>query len=184
MSGTAGQLIGGAIGFGLSFLIPGIGPIVGFTIGLGIGTLIDPPRIEEPEASPFAHQDLQFNTFAKNLPVPIIYGVNRIGGNIIWIGNTRTIIIEHPVEGGGGITTGEDPPPQQEIRFGADFACAIGEGPIAGVAQVWIDDEDITDKEGLNFTTFLGSDQQVPPSQMITTLGSVPGTTCRALHLR
>jgi len=168
---TPGQLIGAAIGVGLSFLIPGIGIVVGFTIGLGIGTFIDPPSIEQPDPSPFAQQDLQFNTFAKNLPVPIVYGVNRIGGNIIWIGNTRSTIIEHPVEGGGKGGP-PDPPPTQEIRFGADFAAAIGEGSIAGVAQVWVDDDDISDKEGLNFTVFPGSNTQVPPSQMITALGS------------
>jgi len=168
---TLGQGIGGAVGLGLSFLIPGVGPIIGFTIGLGIGTLIDPPKIEEPEASPFALQDLQFNSFAKNFPVPIIYGINRVGGNVVFIGNTRTTIIEHPVEGpskGGP----PDPPPIQETRFGADFAVALSEGPIQGVAQTWVDDDDISAREGLNFTVFVGSNTQVPPSEMITALGS------------
>ena len=171
---SIGQLIGGIGGAILGSIIPGVGTIVGFTVGLGIGTFIDPPRIEEPEASPFAFQDIQFNTFARNLPVPIIYGVNRVGGNVIWIGNTRTEIREHEPEGGGGkgLPSVPDPPTIQETIYHADFILGLSEGEIEGVSKTWIDDDDISDREGLNFTVFKGTSSQATQAEMITALGS------------
>ena len=93
---TIGQAVGGAVGAVGGFFLGN--PLLGFQIGMGIGSFIDPPSAEEANFS-LQTQDLQFNVFTRNLPVPIVYGTCRVAGNILWIGNTFTEIVEREADG-------------------------------------------------------------------------------------
>jgi hypothetical protein len=164
---TIGQAVGGAVGAVGGFFLGN--PLIGFQIGMGIGSFIDPPSAEEPNQS-LQTQDLQFNVFTRNLPVPIVYGTCRVAGNILWIGNTFTEIVEREAtEGGKGAP---DPPKTREVWYHADFAMALSEGEIAGVTQVKVDDEDFTDTEGLNYTVYDGDAAQGPDSLVVGALGA------------
>ena len=169
---TLGQAIGGTVGAVGGFVLGGFTPagaIVGFQIGLAVGGMIDPPKSDEA-AQGFQSQDLQFNTFSRNLPVPVVYGSNRIAGNSLWIGNTYTEVVEREASGVG--KGAPDPPKTREVWYHADFAMALSEGKIVGPTKVSVDDEDVTDKEGLSFTTYVGDATQVANAKVVQALGA------------
>jgi Putative phage tail protein len=81
---------------------------------------------------------LQIQTSTSILPIPIVWGRNKIAPNLIWYANFRAV----PGGGGkgiggkGGLLGGGQPATYTYI---ADLIMALSEGPIAGVGLIWKD---------------------------------------------
>lgn len=107
---------------------------------------------------------VQVSTYGK--AVPIVYGLSRIAGNVIW----SRPIEEHVTTstqssgggkgGGGGVTT-----TTTTYSYTVSIAVAICEGPITEVVRVWADSKQLDLTQG-NYTLYLGDEDQLPDTFM------------------
>ncbi len=134
MASSLGGFAGMAIG---NSLLPGIGGVIGGMLGSMAGSMVDKmlfpaPPVEGPKLS-----DLSVTTSTLGLPIKILFGNNRVGGNIIWaptkgIEQKRTTSSVGGKLGIGGTT-------QNTYTYFLSCALALGEGPISGLGMVWMD---------------------------------------------
>lgn len=76
---------------------------------------------------------LQVQSSSLGLPIPIVWGTNKIAGNMIWYGDFAAIRHEQSQGGkggGGSVTT-------VNYTYSASFALALCEGQIGGIGRVW-----------------------------------------------
>lgn len=159
---SAGQGLGGVFGAIVGTIIaPGAGTFIGAGIGATLGGLIFPASAK-PKRAQFETQELQFNTFEHDLPVPILFGTQLWAPNVIFIGDTYNQV---EVVGSQAVASGKGEEEQEveALVYYADFALGLCEGPIRNVKRVFRELEDISGQEGEFFTVSLGeSDETVP----------------------
>ena len=73
--------------------------------------------------------DLQGSQYGP--PIPVVYGQNRVGGNVIWYGDFRSL--EHTQKVGKGFGGGTS----SSYTYSASYLNGLCEGPIVGIANVW-----------------------------------------------
>ena len=103
---------------------------------------------------------LELQTSVSILPVPIVWGRNKLAGNVIWYQNFQAHAGGAGAKGaggkggalggGGGVTS---------YTYTADIILALCEGPIGGIAIVW-KDQSITTYPFLGFTLYPGDTPQ------------------------
>ena len=81
---------------------------------------------------------LEIQTSASTMPIPIVYGRNKIAGNILWYANFQA------VAGGGGKGSGKGSLTgggggAQSYTYKADLIIGVCEGPISGFGIVYKD---------------------------------------------
>lgn len=117
--GIAGAALGG---------IPGIGftAWTGFQGGLAVGQLLfgGPSRGVASRL-----QDIRVTSSVEGSPLPIVYGRQRVGGNIVWASGLRVTSNRQGGKGGGGGSTTES--------AATDLAVAICEGPVVRIRRIW-----------------------------------------------
>ncbi len=106
--------------------------------------------------TPLAGLNIQSSAFGK--PVPLLFGRNRIAGNLLWYGDFAAI--PHTTsssssggKGGGGITT-----TNTTYTYQTSFALGLIEGVATSINAYWVDKEYHADANV--FTKFLGSYSQ------------------------
>lgn len=106
--------------------------------------------------TPLAGLNIQSSAFGK--PVPLLFGRNRIAGNLLWYGDFAAI--PHTTsssasggKGGGGITT-----TNTTYTYQTSFALGLIEGVATSINAYWLDKEYHADANV--FTKFLGSYSQ------------------------
>jgi len=106
--------------------------------------------------TPLAGFNIQSSVFGK--PVPLLFGRNRIAGNLIWYGDFAAI--PHTTssstsggKGGGGITTSNT-----TYTYQTSFLLGLAEGPVSAINNCWVDKEYHAGASA--FTKFLGSYSQ------------------------
>jgi hypothetical protein len=97
--------------------------------------------------------DLQ--TSALGVCIPLVWGRNRVGTNVIWLNGFRS----KPAGKGGGKGGNKS----GQYDYTTAMILALCEGPIIDVMQVWAD-QTITDVAALGFDLQLGGPDQVPPA--------------------
>src|SRR5688572_17629814 len=153
--GAAGSWVG-------SFFGP-LGSAIGWSIGSALGTLLDPPKTEGPKLT-----DLKLQTSQYGQPIPIVYGRVRVAGNVIW----TTDMHEHETT-----SSGKGGPVVVETTYTASFAVLICQGPIIAITRVWADGRLVQDNTTYDnqlsfiFTTYLGTEDQLPDPTMESFLG-------------
>ncbi len=117
ISGIVGGLIGGTIGFflgGPAGAAAGAlkGAMYGGTLGLIMGSILFPTTVDVPDAQRPTPSGICVTSSSYGLPIPVVFGTRKIGGNILYYGNFQTISHVHYQEspggkggGGGGSTT-------------------------------------------------------------------------------
>jgi len=95
----AGGVIGGIIGFVVSGYNP-MGAWVGFSIGMGLGSIIDPMTPDVP-APGDPMTDLEIMTNVEGIPIPEVLGTTKMTGNLLYYGNNYRVELTDEVEGGG-----------------------------------------------------------------------------------
>lgn len=161
---TAGQGIGSIFGAIIGTIIaPGAGTLIGAGIGGTAGGLVLPAQADQPKAQ-FETQEIQYNTFQHDLPVPVLFGTKKWAPNTIFIGDTfsRVEVVGTQTVAGTGLSAGDQQQNVEKLIYYADFAFGLGEGPFRGVSQVFREAEDISGQEGTFFKISLG-----PPGEAI-----------------
>lgn len=119
---SVGQAIGTVVGGVLGFIFGGP---AGALKGAALGYVLTAPRPEGPQSPTYGFSSMM-NTRSHEIPVPIVYGKNKVGGNVIF-----------------EEITGEN---NENIKL----QIAVGEGPIQSINNIKITkndgDIDIIDK--------------------------------------
>ncbi len=101
---------------------------------------------------------ITFQTSVYGLAIPIVYGVNKISGNIIWYGDfqaiANTTTQDSGGKGGGGTQTYNT-----TYTYKAAVMIGLCEGPITGFGNIWGTDE-TTNYVELGLTIFNGIHSQ------------------------
>lgn len=105
------------------------------------------------------YTSLNLQTSTAGVCIPILYGANRVTGNLIWYNNFRA----HPVKQGKGGKGGGGKGQQGSYTYSAAVILALAEGPISQIFLVW-KDQSTTTLPALNMTLFNGTDSQTPPA--------------------
>ncbi|HJS33216.1 MAG TPA: phage tail protein [Alphaproteobacteria bacterium] len=98
------------------------------------------------------------------LAIPIVYGQQRVGANLIWYGDFVATAHE---SGGGGKGGGGGGGEQTTHTYSAAVALALCEGPVGGIARVW-QDKSATTLGSLNLALFNGAPQQPAWGHLVT----------------
>jgi hypothetical protein len=155
--GAAGRLVVAGLGALLgNMLFPGKGGQIGFAIGSILGSLLFP---KARDYGPEKIANLQFQTTAKGTPLQVVYGRQRVAGNIIWYGNFRTIR-DSGGKGGKGGAGGKGG--SEDVRYTASFAVGISEGIIDHAHRIW-SNKTLVDlvRYGSQITIYKGNEVQV-----------------------
>lgn len=165
---AVGAVIGGVIGFyaggpsGAAY-----GAELGWTIGGVAGALLIHGKGPQPG-------DLRVQDSAYGRPIPILYGMYRAAGNVIWAGQ--------PINESSG---GKGSAPSQ-AKVSMSFAVGICAGPITGLRRIWANGKliyDVSDPSNFeaisgsaqmvsNFTLYYGDESQMPDPTMEAALGA------------
>ncbi|QXN72642.1 GTA TIM barrel-like domain protein [Rhodobacter phage RcZahn] len=175
--GVVGTAIGGAIGGTfLGMTAAALGGAIGATIGGVIdATIFAPSNDSTSWGEPL--RNAQIMESREGAPVPRIYGVNRVSGQVIWqtkfLETIKTTTTTTGGKGGGGKSTQV----QKEYLYSVSCAIAICEGPIHGIGRIWADGNLIDldrDAEGAPLTVYYyyGTESQSPNSHIQSKEGS------------
>lgn len=118
-------------------------PQLGYLLGSLAGQALFPTKL--PGAKGPRLNDLSVQSSAYGAPIPIIFGTQRVAGNVIWAADAE----EHAHTEGQGGKGG----PSQDLTtysYTRSFAVAICEGPIVGIRRIWSDSKLIYDKSPAN----------------------------------
>lgn len=142
---AAGAVVGGVAGS----MIPGVGTMLGAEIGWTIGGIAGALIFRQKGPNP---ADVRIQDSAYGKAIPLVYGMFRVSGNMIWVGQPY---VENPGKGAGG-----KGPQQQKVRM--SFALGLCAGPITGVRRIWANGKLIYDVSNpSNFQQISGSNQMV-----------------------
>lgn len=154
----AGALIGAIIGAGLSAAgsaVLGTTLLASAITGAALGSIFD--RKRTAPVSPTYEFGKLVNTHSQALPVPIIYGRVKVGGNIIY----------HKIS---------------DDKKTVTMAVGIGEGEIDEIEQIYVDDVPIEEVKDAKWEVFKGTPAQKPglayalvTDQGITVTAKAPG---------
>jgi hypothetical protein len=102
---------------------------------------------------------IKLQTSCYGVAIPIVYGTNRISGNLMWYGNFQAIPHTATTSSGGkgGAVTSES----TTYTYTAAVMMGLAEGPIAGIGAIW-KGKDKTDAATLGLTLFTGLQGQSP----------------------
>ena len=172
--GNNAAAIGGITGglVGAYFGAPGLG----FIVGSLIGGLIDPvegQKLQGPQIGDSQNQQSLYGT-----TIPILYGQNRMAGNVIWGMDVEEFAKTESSGGKGG-------QPKQETETFQYFwsgAIALSQSEIVGIRKIWINDQLYTDLTApkasapLNIRVYTGTQTQRPEPFMEARdgVGNVP----------
>jgi hypothetical protein len=102
---------------------------------------------------------LQIQTSTSTLPIPIVWGRNKIAPNLIWYANFKAVPggSGKGIGGKGGVFGGGGG--AQTYTYTADLIMALCEGPIFGVGLIWKDQSIYVPLE-LGLAIYIGSTPQ------------------------
>ncbi len=109
---------------------------------------------------------VQSSTYGK--AIPIVYGNNRIAGNVIWsraIQEHVTTTTQSSGGGKGGGGGGSVETTTTSYTYTVSMAVSICEGPITEVVRVWADSKQLDLTQG-SYTLYLGDEAQLPDTFM------------------
>lgn len=110
--------------------------------------------------SPTPASGLQLQSSSQGYPIPIVYGANKIAGNMVWYGNFQAIKTDQEVGKGGGTTI-------SSYTYTVGAAFGIGEGAIVASGQAWTVQGKTTIGD-LGLTHFDGGASQTPWPWLLT----------------
>lgn len=117
-------------------------------------------------------QELEYNNYTRNAPVPLVYGTDKYSGTILFIGNTW--VDTENSEGGKGFfmnmfssSGGESGTEGTAIpKYFAEFGMGLGEGEFNYLINIFINNDTIIDEylSALSYIFYKGTiDQTIDP---------------------
>jgi Putative phage tail protein len=121
------QLIVGAVGAGIGFLIGGpTGAQVGWAIGSTVGGMLAAPDQQGPRLS---ERTVQLSSYGA--AVPELWGGYRLAGNVIWSTDL--------IEASNTESAGKGGPDVTTYSYSVSCAVAICDGTIGSIRRIWAD---------------------------------------------
>lgn len=167
--GAAGAVVG-------SFFGGPLGASIGWSLGAALGGALFQKGQQGPRLT-----DLKLQNSSYGSMIPVLYGMDRFAGQVIW----QTDLHEHEHKSGG-----KGGPEITEYTYTASFAILLTEcsrGPIGGVLRIWADsrlvwDRDVSTAEDFPFTLYLGTATQLPDPtiESFDGVGNVPAYRYRS----
>lgn len=133
------EIVAGAAGAALGAGIPGVGASLGFSIGVTLYSMFNPPKLPDQDRGRI--NDLRVQGASHGAMIPFGYGRFRVPGNIVWTGGLEEVVAESRVGGGpsgGGATV-------KDYSYEVNVDVMICEGPLEAVLRIWADTELIYD---------------------------------------
>jgi len=112
---------------------------------------------------------LRIQTSLDGQPIAIVYGRQRIAGNLVWYDGFKSSGGGGKGGGKGGIAGGGKG--QSRTKYSADVIIGLCEGPVGGIGTIW-SGQSLETAAKLGITFFAGATSQAPWSFMTT---SFPG---------
>jgi Putative phage tail protein len=112
--------------------------------------------------SPTPYGSLRIQTSTQGVVIPVIFGTQRIAGNLIWAGDFQATAVQ---SGGGGKGGGKGS--VSSYDYSSSYMMALCEGPIASIGQVW-NGKAVLDEPSSDMTIGLGLYPQMPWSYLLT----------------
>ena len=136
---SSGGLIGGVVGAAIGFVVSGgnpMGAVYGWFIGSTAGSILFPEQMQGPRLEDLRAQDSSYGW-----PIPIVFGVNRQSGNVIWQPPLIEVATEQDAKGGPEVTS---------FTYFAHAAVLVCVGEIAGIRRIWGNNRLIYDVRSTN----------------------------------
>jgi Putative phage tail protein len=115
------------------------------------------------------YTQVQIQTSSEGLCLPVVYGVNRVAPNLIWMDNFRKVSGSGGKKGGG---KGGGSKGNQNLTYTAGVALAVCEGPIVDIGAIYVNNY-ITNATLLGLGLATGTTTQTP-FDAIASPGYVP----------
>ncbi len=158
---AAGSAVGGVTG--LPF-----GARIGSLVGRIAGGIIDSNLRKGGKLSPIHGSrlaDLAVQSSAYGKMIPIVYGMARIGGNIIWSQPIKETITTTTSSAGGGGKGGGGKISQtsSSYSYSVTIAIAVCEGEVSDIVRIWADAKQL-DTSQYTLRIYKGDETQLPDS--------------------
>lgn len=138
-------------------------------MGFLLGGAPNKPNADQPPQ----YAGLQLQTSAMGVPVPILWGTQRVSGNLIWYSNFQAIPhVTTSDAGGGGGKGGDGSTATSSTSYTYQVAAALGltEGPITASSNTAWSGKNVTTLSALGFTLKNGEyDGTQTPWSFLTT---------------
>ena len=126
-----------------------------------------------------AYTGLQLNTAVGTLPIPLLWGRQKMTGNLIWYNGFTAYQKDASGGKGGGKSHLLGGGGQKETDYRADIILALCEGPVSGIGFTW-KDQGLYAYQYLMFNLFGGDQNQQPwiwtelwyPAQVVSYSGT------------
>lgn len=168
-----------------------VGGLPGYVFGTIIGGLLFPP---ESKKRPTNIADIKLSGPARGAPLPILFGMGKLRGNLIWAG---PVTVHDPgaggKKGGGGkgLQAGKGGAEGQTVTYSRSVAYALCESDDAGflaLRKIWagddllydVDDPAVQQASGIDFTFYKGTQTVADPRLAAFQAGGT-GTTKRTI---
>lgn len=102
-------------------------------------------------------QALRIQTSTNGMAIPVVFGTNRITGNLMWVDEWWYTTTQNQQGGKGGGGGGGS---YTTIDYKLSFIMALCEGQIAGIGQCWADKSIYTSPAAMGLTEYDGADAQ------------------------
>jgi len=155
-----GSILGAVAGAALGFLLPGApalmskaglsllfkGALLGFTIGGGIGSYLDPITVDVDGLGGVEDlQELDYPTADEGTLIPDFVGVTKLTGNFLWYANNRSEEVTESdssgFEGGKGGGEVSADVTTSHIEYYLTWIMGIAVGPVDEVLAIYRDQE-------------------------------------------
>jgi hypothetical protein len=128
----------GIVGAGVGSVLGGpLGAKIGWATGTLLGGLIDQSGNQQAQ-SRGRLEDLRITGSSYGVVIPQVWGLAKLGGNLIW----ALPLVETSSAGPGGHKFG---PSTRLYHYYASFAVAVCRGPITRIRRIWAEDRLIYD---------------------------------------
>ena len=154
--GSVGTALGTATGLPFASLL---GSALGRNIGGGIDGALFGGSLRPLNGPRLADLGVQSSTYGKM--IPIVYGLMRIGGNIIWSQPLQETVNTSTSSAGGKGGGGQVSQTSTSYSYSVTLAIAICEGPVDQVLRIWADAKQL-DLSQYTVRIYNGTETQLP----------------------
>jgi hypothetical protein len=152
----------GIVGAGVGSILGGpLGARVGWATGTLLGGLIDQSGNQQAQ-SRGRLEDLRITGSSYGVVIPQVWGLAKLGGNLIW---SLPLVESSTSSGGKG---GATQPTVRTYHYSASFAILWCRGPVTRIRRIWAEDRLIYDYSNTSIaapcaslTNYLGTETQV-----------------------
>lgn len=139
-----------------------IGSIAGRVAGGLIDSKMRSNKLSPVHGSRLADLAVQSSAYGKM--IPIVYGMVRIGGNIIWAQPIKEVVTTTTSSAGGGKGGGgKVSQTSSSYSYFVTLAVAVCEGEVSDIVRIWADAKQL-DISQYNIRLYKGSETQTPDS--------------------